>query len=111
MPDRQNWYCSEMAPTDLTLLQGEVMRGVWGLGLYYTTVAKPMRDALAVQSRTARGIIAMSILQRFMDNNSYEWLQYLLDEYHDHVIEFSTYGQNWGTLPNYNTVFWEVRQY
>lgn len=107
----QDWYLSEMAPTDQTLFQGEVMRGIWGLELTYTTVAKPMREALQEKTNCVRGIIASSFLRYYLDDNSYDWLEVLLDRYPDHVIEFSTYSICWGTLPHYNTVFWEVRKY
>jgi len=104
-------YVSEMAPTDRTTFQGEVMRGVWGLELTYTHEKLPMRDALKLSTRTARGIIGVCLLRQFMCPNSYDWLQVLLDRYPDHVVEFSCYDTNWGTLPNFNTVFWEVRKY
>lgn len=110
--NREDWYVSAMAPTKLTLLQGEVQRGDHnGLDLYYTTVAKPMREALAVWARQVSGTIALSILQRFLCPNSCEWINVLLDRYPDHVIEFSCYDCEWGTLPGFNTVFWEIRKY
>ncbi len=109
MPDPHNWYCSEMAPTEKTLLQGEVLRGVWGLELYYTTVKKPMREALLERSQSVRGIMASLLLQQVMCPSSYEWLQYLLESYVDHVVEFSVYDCEWGTVPGHNAVFWEVR--
>ena len=104
-------YISAMAPTEKTLFQGEVMRGLKHLDLTFTTVAKPMRDALRERVETVSGIIALELLRHFLCPNSYDWLWHLLDEYRDHVVEFSTYNVNWGTLPNFNTVFWEVRKY
>ena len=104
-------YISAMAPTDKTLLQGEVQRGLWGLDLYYTTVAKPMREALKMWSSHTRGIIATWLLQHYLCQNSHDWLTHLLEEYPDHVVEFSTYSVEWGTVPGYNTVFWEIRKY
>ena len=105
------WYISAMAPTSQTLLQGEVQDGIWGLDLYYTQIAKPMREALTVGGKIASGLSAKVILQNFLCPRSWEWMLYLLEEYKDHVIEFSTYSVDWGTLPGYNTVFWEVRKY
>ena len=107
----QDIYVSEMAPTALTLFQGEVCRGIWGLELTYSTLALPMRDALRARPAWARGIIVDYLLRRYLCPRSLEWLLYLLDEYEDHVVEFSTYATDWGTLPEYNTVFWEVRLY
>jgi len=104
-------YISCMAPTELTLLQGEVQRGVWGLDLYYSTVRKPMRQALATSSHSVSGIMANCLLRGVMDPYSYEWLEYLLGAYPNHVIEFSVYDCDWGTVPLRNTVIWEVRAY
>lgn len=106
-----NLYISEMAPTHLTLLQGEVRQSERHLDLRYTTVRKPMRDALREEERHAQGIIAVEILRSRLCSNSYDWLTYLLELYPEHIIEFSTYGTYWGTVPFYNTVYWEVRMY
>ena len=105
------WYVSEMAPTEKTILQGEVMRIETGLYLLFSHVAKPMRDALRESSQSLRGLAAVMLLRGHLCANSLEWLGVLLDRYPDHVIEFSAYSANWGTLPHYNTVFWEVRKY
>lgn len=109
--DKSGWYVSEMAPTEATVFQGEVMQGINGLDLYYTTVAKPMRDALRERSESVSGIIASSLLRRYLCPRSLDWLNVLLERYPGHVVEFSTYSVCWGTLPGYNTVFWEVRSY
>lgn len=104
-------YISEMAPTDKTLIQGEVMEAPQGLYLYYTQVKKPMRDALKQESKGVDGLLAFGLLKQYMCANSIDWLYHLLREYPEHVIEFSTFSTNWGTLPRFNTVFWEVRKY
>lgn len=106
----QNLYISAMAPTELTILQGEVQDGIWGLELTYTKIKKPMRDALAERTQHTRGLMATLLLASLMDDLSWQWLQTLLCRYPDHVIEFSTYAKCWGTIPGYNTVFWEVRK-
>ena len=100
-----------MAPTLRTVIQGEVMEGPWGLNLTWTAVKKPMRDALAVTSLYNNGLYAKLLLRKHMNDLSYEWLQYLLETYPDHVVEFSVYDYCWGTVPGHNTVFWEVRRY
>lgn len=104
-------YISEMAPMHRETIQGEVMRWTNGSYLTYTHVAKPMREALAECTRTAEGIIASSLLQGFLCPNSYDWLWYLLEEYPDHVVEFTTFDMQWGTVSGHDTVIWEVRQY
>lgn len=108
---RENLYFSGMAPTEKTLIQGEVMRSTRHLEFFYSTVAKPMRDALTEKSDTIYGAAAAAVLRRYLCPNSFEWLGYLLDTYPGHVVELSTYDVEWGTLPGYNTVFWEVRSY
>lgn len=104
-------YLSAMAPTELTTLQGEVWRTVGGLELTYSTVKKPMRNALAESQLHTVGITANALLFDHMNDYSYDWLRTLLDRYPDHVVEFSCYGRDWGTVPGHNTVFWEVRAY
>ncbi len=107
----KSWYCSAMAPTLKTLIQGEVQRGTAGIEFYYSTMALPMRQALAVSAQTAYGIKALSLLDISVNAISYEWLMLLLERYPDHVVEFSAYGCCWGTVPGYNAVYWEVRKY
>jgi len=104
-------YISAMCPTERTVFQGEVRRGLCGLDLHYTTVRRPMREALSEEEHNVSGIIAISLLRYYLCSNSYEWLSYLLDAYQDHVIEFTTLDTNWGTVSGYNTVFWECRAY
>lgn len=104
-------YISAMAPTEKTLIQGEVCYMPGGLCLTYTLIKKPMRDALKEKTCVARTLIAQLILDYFLDQRSLDHLIYLLEEYPDHVVEFSTYSVEWGTVPGYNTVFWEIRKY
>ena len=107
----ENFYVSEMAPTELTLIQGEVCRTFDGLYLTYSTVRRPMREALNQRLETASGLRAKILLESYMDANSFDWTMELLDNYDGHVVEFSTYSCEWGTLPYYNSVFWECRAY
>lgn len=104
-------YISAMCPTEKTLIQGEVYLTEEGINLYYSKVAKPMREALKEEAHNLTGLIALMELQRYLCPNSMEWMRTLLDRYPHHVIEFTTLSTNWGTLPRYNTLFWEVRLY
>jgi hypothetical protein len=104
-------YISTMGPEKCKVFQGEVMRHIWGLSLHYNTEAKPMREVSAENWKDVTGVWASIQIARFLDDNSVEWLEYLLEEYPDHVVEFSTYSQQWGMVPGFNTVFWEVRKY
>lgn len=108
---REDLYFSLMAPTERTVIQGEVQQSCHHLDLYYSTVKKPMRDALALGGKQVQGLTAKLLLEQYMDPSSLDHLDYLLNTYLGHVIEFSVYGINWGTIPNRNTVFWEVRKY
>jgi hypothetical protein len=117
-PDKSNWFVSMQIPPEVEaslLLQGEVYQyepAKNGLHLYYTTVPKPMRNALKEWSHQTSGLHAVSLLRQALCPNSYEWLMELLDLYPYHVVEFSAYGKKWGTLyPNFNCVYWEVRRY
>jgi len=108
----EDWYVSAMAPHDCNLLQGEVQQGVWGLELYCSpVVGAPMREALHECSFSLRGLSALQILQAKMNDTSWQWLQYLIEAYPQHVVEFSCFSRCWGTVPGFNTVYWEVRRY
>jgi len=106
-----NLYISAMAPTNKTLLQGEVMQTHNGLYLHATTTPLPMRPALKESSFNRSGLLAKVMLETLLCPNSWSWLNTLIKRYPDHVIEFSTYSTCWGTIPGFNTVFWEVRKY
>jgi len=107
----ENIYISEMCPTEGTTIQGEVMRSPQGLYLFYSTIKKPMRDALRERGQEATGLKAKMLLQHHLNQRSYDWLELLLDRYEDHVIEFTALSESWGTVPGFNTLFWEVRKY
>lgn len=104
------FYISEMAPTLYTTFQGEVFQTEYGLRLWWTKNKLPMRDALRLQSCCYDGIMAVQTLRHELPPHDWDWLQYLLDEYPGHVVEFSTYSIRCGVL-NRRTMFWEVRNY
>jgi len=110
---KEGYYISAMAPhTGHGTVQGEVCRSERHLDLTLTTGKLPMHEALLTDyTAILHGLHAESALQRWMDVNSYEWVQYLFDAYPDHVIEFSCFDRYWGTVPRRNTVIWEVRSY
>jgi hypothetical protein len=108
----ENLYISAMAPHEHNLLQGEVQQGPWGLQLHYSTEPRvPMRGALSKSPQDAEGTRAKLLLDWCMNDLSRQWLDYLLEAYPDHVIEFSSFGVCWGTVLGHNAVFWEVRKY
>ena len=91
-------------------LQGEIMRSTSHYNLTFTTVKKAMRAAMAEGKQQALGLQAKLIVQGAMDTPSWENLMRLFDEFPEAVIEFSSYNCLVGKL-NWNTVFWEVRDY
>ena len=109
--DPKSLYISEMAPHHKGTLQGEIMESPDGLYLHYNLVKKPMREGMAEAPRHAYGLEATGLLKTYMDANSYDWSMELLRKYTNHVVEFSCFSTKWGTLPNFNTVIWEVRNY
>lgn len=105
-------YISGMAPHDRGTFQGEIQQSIGHLDLTYTSARLPMRDAFREYgTNTYSGLLAIQRLRNWMDAASYDWVCELLARYPDHVIEFSCFEIPWGTIPNRNTVIWEVRKY
>lgn len=105
-------YVQVMAPHEQeSSFQGEVMRNHHSYYLHWSSVRKPMRQALAEESHHDEGIKALTLIKFHLCANSYDWLQVLFDRYPDHVIEFSAFDRSWGIFPCMNTIFWEVRAY
>lgn len=109
--DSENYYISEMAPHHLGTIQGEVQRQAKGLYLRYNFVQKPMRDAFEEQELHCWNLQALHLIRCYMNQKSQDWLEHLLDTYEGHTVEFSCFSKEWGSVPGYNTVFWEVRNY
>lgn len=106
-------YISAMAPHDRNVLQGEIMEGEWGWELSCAPgcLGRPMREALKLCPVSFKGLRAKLLVRQAMNDLSYQWLEYLLEAYPGHVVEFSAFSTCWGTVPGHNTVFWEVRLY
>jgi hypothetical protein len=106
------WFVAAMAPHDKGTIQGEIRRSVDHLDLVYCSAKLPMREAMNKGPiSNINGVMAEQVMKYYLNSNSYEWLQYLLTAYDDHVIEFSCFSVPWGTIANHNTVWWEVRKY
>lgn len=107
-----NLYISAMAPHHCNVIQGEVWQDTTHLHLTYSVLPDlPMREALKSGLKFIEGLPAVMLLKRSLCANSWDWLNQLLDSYPGHVVEFSTFSCEWGTVPGYNTVWWEVRKY
>lgn len=92
------------------ILQGEVQYTELGYDLLYTTAPGTMREAMAIEQRTAAGLKAKLLIWTAMDDQSWDCLMELINEYPGHVIEFSCFDKSVGEL-GWNTIFWEVRHY
>ena len=103
------WYLAEMAP-NCTIFQGEIQQGIGGYDLTYSLVNKPMREALRKQTLYVHGLRARLLMEHYLDPGDWDWIKSLMDEYENHVVEFSTYAVQCGTLDR-TTVVWEVRKY
>lgn len=108
---------NQSMPDEHLTIQGEIMQQHSGLYLLYSTVQKPMNQALEEESNHAFGLTAKLLLQKYFDNRSYEQMQNLFDFFARDctepsiIIEFGAYDINVGNIPGRNTVVWEIRDY
>ena len=110
--DPSSLYVSMMCPTELTTFQGYFRRdGIPHWDGAWTTLARPMREAIEADAHQDTGLKVQTLLRHFLCPRSYDWLEHLFNEYPEHVVELTSFSTDWGTVPGYNTVFWEVRLY
>lgn len=105
-------HYSAQCPEHDGLMKGEVQ--LTSQGLYFhgsTSTELAMRQALIQDSFHLFGFEAHLFIKNRMCPNSWEWLQELFDLYPGHIVEFTTLRYSWGTVPGFNTLFWEVRNY
>lgn len=57
------------------------------------------------------GVRARKLLREHLNPNSYSDVMELLEEYPEHVVEFSVLDRCYGTIPHRNAITWEVRLY
>ena len=103
---------SESPPDEMRVIQGELTRSPYcGLFFKYTFAPLPMRSAFDQGSfQYAEGLRAKLLLEHYVDPSSLDDLYELLDEYPDHVIEFSSFAVPVGVLGRL-AVIWECRLY
>lgn len=104
-------HFSAMCPLNTVTLQGEITRGTKGLEGFLTYRKLPMRYALSIDGFISSGLQLIFHLKRSMAYFDYEHLQFLLDKYPDHVVEFTAFSSPWGVIPQSRCVIWEVRMY
>ena len=103
---------NESAPDHLLIFQGEIYRNTEHMHLHYSLSKTKMRIALRdFPEKPKTGIDLTTYLRYHMPYCDYEWLEYLLDTYDDHTIEFGVYSRSIGLYPGSRTIFWEVRKY
>ena len=102
---------SEMCPYDPVRIQVYVCQSTNHYDMQYSYLRVPMRKAMEKGQQNATGLEAKRLLKTYMCDNSYAWLQELFDNFPNCVVEFTTFGIQWGVCPGYNTVFWEVRNF
>lgn len=92
-------------------IQGELCYTQHGkLSLFYSAEPTHMRAALANSGKSVFGLQAVMTLKGNLDPGDVEHLYSLLDEYPDHVVEFTGFTQKVG-LQNSRMVVWECRKF
>lgn len=102
---------SKTPPDNQLILQGEITKTQEGLFLLYSTLKKPMNQALKEDEKFIQGLQANIILKEILTPSSYDDLIELLNMFPNDVVEFSCYEINLGNLPHRNMIIWEVRGY
>jgi len=92
------------------VLNAELMINHKGLNLRYKVGNMWMRPAMKNPDR-AIGLKAKFILEKYLNSSDYDTIMDLLNIYPDHIIEFTVFDHYVGTIPNRNTIIWEVRRY
>ncbi len=101
---------NESLPDERLVMQGEVVRGEWGLTLSWSVErGLVMREAM-LRARHSEGAEAALLLRWAMDEASRENLEELFDKWDRHVVEFASYEIPVGVM-GWNTVFFEARAY
>lgn len=106
---------TELAPDHLATLQACLFdfpgRGLMLEAYYpYQGLVLRHRDAM-LRAKSYEGLKLRAILQTYVDPHTLNDFEFLLSEYPDHVIEFTSYGCRVGEFPGRNTLIWEIRLY
>lgn len=96
---------------DDLLLQGYVMESPQGLLLDYSKVPGLLMRESMKNPEHAVGLKSKLIMQHFLDPSSYDDIMSLLEDFPEHVVEFTTYKNDVGDCHRRNTIIWEVRNY
>ena len=101
----------EASPDNHIILQGEMIELDGIFDLRCTRVKKSMRDAFKEEEMNCIGFTAKYMLKNLMSEVSWQEFERLLEEFPEHVYEFTIYDMCLGVNRGCNTIWWEVRKY
>lgn len=109
----RSFIMDDGCPDEKRVLQGEICRTHRGLeGFLDVQSILPMRPAIAAgHMRHCSYATVNALLDKFMDSNSRDDLEMLLELYEGHTVEFTTFSVDVGVFPCRNTLMWETRAY
>ncbi|MCC7004419.1 hypothetical protein IT397_00665 [Candidatus Nomurabacteria bacterium] len=110
--ESQFCFIEQITPGMVTyIINGEICRKEDGFWLHFSTENKFMRPALSQSPQNLRNLEAQMMLRKLLWPTDYEELMGLLEQYPDHVVEFSGFDRCVGIVPNRRMIIWEVRKY
>jgi len=102
---------NESMPDDKLIIQGYLTRTTNFLELHYSKQKHKICNSRHWEDgKILNGLQALLTLQHYVPVTDHEHLNYLLNQYPDSVIEFSTYTIPVGILSK-QTIIWEIREY
>lgn len=107
-----SWNLSPMLDDTKRVCYGHLHDDHTGWNLHYSDDEKPCRLKIAdgCKQKNITGIIARVYLQTIMDGAGWENLNRLIEEYPNHVIEFTVMASSLDAFGPSNVIFWEVRE-
>ncbi len=105
----KSFYVNEVMPVEHVTVQGELQRTEQGLYFFYSHQKLHMREALKTTPRHATGFYVNCLLKTYCQQYA-EVLLSLLDEYPDHIVEFTAFDCPVGNL-GWPIIVWECRCY
>lgn len=105
-----DFYFNEPIDPRTVLLNGEICRSEQHYTLFCSRVQDHMRPALRAGGEHLFGLTALLTLRAFACHRGLHVIEELLDEFPDHIVEFTCLSKPYGTL-GWRTVIWEVRNY
>lgn len=109
---QRRFSIDDVCPDEHQTVQGEICRTIRGLEGYIGASQLPMRKAMAAGILIPRSPSeTLVLLNTYMDPSSRDDVDMLFELYPDATIEFTCFRVNVGSIPNRNTLFWEIRNY